>query len=84
MRAAGLDLEGAAQSLTKDIYRYVKDFDDNALALQTKAGVDKEQLRRLVQVYQVVDTATLNFSLQSPRYGILKDRQEDGSFVVTL
>jgi homoserine acetyltransferase len=84
MRSTDSDLENATQSLLNDIHKFVSDFDDNALALQTNAVMEHEQLRRLIQAYQVVDTAVLNFSIQSPRYGLLKDRQEDGSFVVTL
>lgn len=84
MRALDLDLESATQILTKDIHDCVKDFEDSALVLQTSGGMEQGQLRRVVQAYQVVDTGTLNFSIQSLRYGILKDRQEDGSFVVTL
>ncbi|KAH6616928.1 isoprenoid synthase domain-containing protein [Chaetomium tenue] len=84
MRASKMNLESATQSLTKDIQDCVRDFESNVVILRRNSGMDEEQLKRLVQAYQVVDTATLNFSIQSPRYGILKDRQTDGSFVVTL
>lgn len=84
MLASNMDLESATQSLTKDIQECVRDFESNVVILRRNSGMDEEQLKRLVQAYQVVDTATLNFSIQSPRYGILKDRQTDGSFVVTL
>ncbi|KAH6842917.1 isoprenoid synthase domain-containing protein [Chaetomium sp. MPI-CAGE-AT-0009] len=84
MRALDSDLESATQSLIQDIHNCVRDFDKNASVLQTNAVMEQEQLRQLVEAYQAVDTAVLNFSINSPRYGLLKDKQEDGSFAVTL
>ncbi|KAL2162117.1 hypothetical protein VTH06DRAFT_7902 [Thermothelomyces fergusii] len=89
MRALGTDLEGATQALVQDIHSSIKDFDDNASALRSRiapehdAGV-AEQLRRLTESYQGYATAVLNFSIQSPRYGLSKYRQEDGSYAVPL
>ncbi|KAK3292633.1 isoprenoid synthase domain-containing protein [Chaetomium fimeti] len=84
MRAMDSDLDGATQSLIQDIHKCVRDFDNNASVLQKDGVMEEEHLRRLVGAYQAVDTSTLNFSIHSPRYGLHKDKQEDGSFVVTL
>ena len=89
MRARNLDLESAAQSGIQDIYDCIRDFDDMASAIQTRLATEENadtahNFGRLVEAYQAIATTVLNFSIQSPRYGLLKDRQEDGSFSVIL
>ncbi|KAL2136446.1 hypothetical protein VTI74DRAFT_3679 [Chaetomium olivicolor] len=89
MRSLGLDLEAAVNNVVQDIHSCIRDFEDSSSALQTTAtrehGQDvASQLRLLIEAYQAIATTVLKFSVQSPRYGLLKDRQEDGSFLVTL
>lgn len=89
MRARNSDLESAAQDVIQDIYDCIRDFDDMASAIQTRAATEENadaahSFARLVQAYQAIATTVLIFSIQSPRYGLLKDRQEDGSFSVIL
>ncbi|KXX74977.1 (-)-delta-cadinene synthase [Madurella mycetomatis] len=89
MRELGTDLSSATRHVVQDIYNCVQDFDSNASTLwetasSERGGTTAEELSRLVEAYQAVATSVLNFSIQSPRYGILKDRREDGSFVVIL
>ena len=89
MRATNSSLESAAQSIIQDIYDCIRNFDDKASAIQTKVATEENadaahNFGRLVEAYQAIATTVLNFSIQSPRYGLLKDRQEDGSFLVTL
>jgi hypothetical protein len=89
MQAANLDLEGASQSVVQDIYDCIREFDDNASALRAEVTAAHtpdaaRNLGRLIEAYQAIATTVLNFSIQSPRYGLLKDRQGDGSFLVTL
>jgi hypothetical protein len=89
MRASNSDLEGAVQEVLQDIYTSIRDFDQNASSAQTVVGLEEktgvlEQLNKLVGAYQAVATTVLHFSIESPRYGLLKGRQEDGSFVVDL
>lgn len=89
MRALGLDLEGAARSVVHDIYGCIRDFDRNAEALRASVAKQHDadtpdQLERLIGAYQAVATSVLNFSIQSPRYGLLEHLREDGSFVVDL
>ncbi|KAL2172130.1 hypothetical protein VTG60DRAFT_131 [Thermothelomyces hinnuleus] len=89
MRALNLDLEGATQALIQDIHSSINDFNDNASAIRSRIvpgqgfGV-AEQLRRLTESYQAIATTVLNFSIQSPRYGLSNYRQEDGSYAVPL
>lgn len=91
MRSLGLSLEDATQNIVQDIYTCIRDFDNNASALQARVAAQQSpndnvgnQLARLIEAYQAIATTVLNFSIQSPRYGLLKDRQEDGSFMVAL
>jgi hypothetical protein len=89
MRSLGVDLEGAVQSIVKDIYARVDSFGHNAATLRERAAQEygpevAAQLTRLIEAYQGIATTVLHFSMDSPRYGLLKDRQEDGSFVIVL
>jgi hypothetical protein len=89
MRASNSDLEGAVHTVIQDIYTSIRDFDQNASSVRMVVGLEEktgalEQLDKLIGAYQAVATTVLHFSIQSPRYGLLKDRQEDGSFVVDL
>lgn len=89
MRSSGLDLGGAVKRTVEDVYDCIGDFEASAAALRQKAvtGHGPEaalQLERLIEAYQAVATSVLHFSIHSPRYGLLKDGQEDGSFVVML
>jgi hypothetical protein len=89
MRASNSDLEGAVHTVIQDIYTSIRDFDQNASNVRMVVGLEEttrvlEQLDKLIGAYQAVATTVLHFSIQSPRYGLLKDRQEDGSFVVDL
>ena len=77
------------QTVIQDIYTGIRDFDKSASSVRIVVGLEEktgasEQLDKLVGAYQAVATTVLHFSIQSPRYGLLKDRQEDGSFVVDL
>jgi hypothetical protein len=89
MRASNSSLGDATQSVIRDINNCIRDFDNNASAIQAKIAPGQtpgvaEQFGKLVGAYQAIATTVLNFSIRSPRYGLLKDRQEDGSFAVTL
>jgi hypothetical protein len=89
MRSLGVDLDDAVQKITQDIYDCITDFDHNAARLQERAARENgheaaDRLNKLIEAYQAIAATVLNFSVQSPRYGLLKDRQEDGSFVVLL
>jgi hypothetical protein len=89
MRSLNLDLDAAAQSVVQDIYDCVSIFDGNATILRRTAHKEHGQevadhLGTLIRAYQVIATTVLNFSVLSPRYGLLEDRQEDGSFLVTF
>ena len=89
MQATNLSLESAAQSVIQDMYDCIRDFDDKASTIQTKVATEgnadaAHNFGRLVEAYQAIATTVLSFSIQSPRYGLLKDRRGDGSFLVTL
>jgi hypothetical protein len=89
MRSLGLTLDSATRRIVQDINNYIRDFDSNASTLQTMVAAQHtpdvaDQLGHLIEAYQAIATTVLNFSAQSPRYGLLKDRQEDGSFTVIL
>lgn len=89
MRSLRLGLESATQHVVQDIYNCIRDFDNNASALEQAVAAPQPfdavgQLGRLIEAYQAIATTVLNFSIQSPRYGLLKDMQEDGSFTVVL
>ncbi|KAK4127298.1 terpenoid synthase [Parathielavia appendiculata] len=89
MRSLGSGLEGATNSMVRDIYDCIKCFDSNASALQAMVTAEGRpdtaaQVKRLIEAYQSIATSVLNFSIHSPRYGLLKDMREDGSFVVVL
>jgi hypothetical protein len=88
MRALDTDLKGAVGHIIKDIHQCIQDFDRNAAAVRLLAAEkypdSLDQFDKMVGGYQAVATTVLNFSIQSPRYGLLKYRQPDGSFVVEL
>ncbi|KAK3899372.1 (-)-delta-cadinene synthase [Staphylotrichum tortipilum] len=89
MRASNLDLEVAAKSIVQDIYDCIRDFDSNSSVIKTTfvAGQQPsvaDQVHQLIQAYQAIATTVLHFSIVSPRYGLLKEQQEDGSFLFTL
>jgi hypothetical protein len=89
MRASDLDLEGAVQKVIQDIYTNIEAFGQNASVARAVVALEGEtealeQMDKLIGAYQAIITTVLHFSIQSPRYGVLKDRQEDGSFVVDL
>ena len=89
MQETGSNLDGAVHGVIADMYNCIRDFDSNSASIQkTPAAMQNpdiiDQLQKLIEAYQAVATTVLNFSVQSPRYGLLKDRQEDGSFVVDL
>jgi hypothetical protein len=89
MRASSLDLEGAVKKVIQDIHTNIEEFNQIALVAQILVGLKEEtgaveQIDKLIGAYQAIVTTVLHFSIQSPRYGVLKDRQEDGSFVVDL
>lgn len=89
MAALGVDLESAVRSTVEEIYRLSRDFDE--ISSKTRATFSAkhepevtDQLRQLIQAYEAIVTGVLHFSIESPRYGMLKYRREDGSFVVEL
>ncbi len=89
MQASNLDLEAAAQSIVQDIYDCVRDFDSSSSAIRTTIATQQkpdtaDKVQRLIEAYQAIATTVLHFSIVSPRYGLLKDQQADGSFQVTL
>lgn len=89
MAASNCDLEGAVSSLTQDILNCIREFDINASATQVRVATEhgpgvSGHLDTLIGAYQAVATGVLCFSIHSPRYGILKYRQADGSFLVDL
>lgn len=89
MRALGASLESATRSVIQDISDCIESFDKNALAIRAKAAMHHEpgvenQILQLTKAYQTLATTNLNFSIQTPRYGLLEGRQQDGSFVVDL
>ncbi|KAK4034594.1 isoprenoid synthase domain-containing protein [Parachaetomium inaequale] len=82
MLASNSSLESATQGVIRDISNCIRDFDNDASAIQAKIAPGQEpgvaeQFGKLVGAYQAVATTVLNFSIQSPRYGLLKDRLED-------
>ncbi|GAB1315889.1 hypothetical protein MFIFM68171_06099 [Madurella fahalii] len=85
----GTDLSSAVRQVTQDIYNCIHDFDNSAFALRETTSKERgeanaEGLSRLIEAYQAIATSVFNFSVQSPRYGTLEDRREDGSFVIVL
>ncbi|KAK4232528.1 isoprenoid synthase domain-containing protein [Podospora fimiseda] len=88
MHELGLDLDGATKVVVKELEDCLRGFDEKAEVLQTKAAKESEEMgemmRKLVESYRAIITGTLNFSICSPRYGVLKYRKEDGSFEVEL
>ncbi|KAK4166354.1 (-)-delta-cadinene synthase [Cladorrhinum sp. PSN259] len=86
MHELGVDLDGATKKVVQELDECLKDFDKKAVALQMKAEDEgiRGMVRRLTEAYRAIITGTLNFSIDSPRYGVLKDQKEDGSFEVEL
>lgn len=94
------NLESAVRKIVTDIYAYAQDFNKNAQLLRecdvVRSATDGnipvqvalERFDKLVDAYQAVVTGVLHFSIESPRYGILKDRLSEGEraggFLVTL
>ncbi|KAH6617911.1 isoprenoid synthase domain-containing protein [Chaetomium sp. MPI-SDFR-AT-0129] len=89
MRALNMDLATTLESVVQDMHNLVRDFDRSASTIRKQLMLGEqhglaEQFDRVVGAYQSIPTSTLGFSIQSPRYGMLKDKLEDGSFQVTL
>ncbi|KAK0708309.1 isoprenoid synthase domain-containing protein [Lasiosphaeris hirsuta] len=89
MRALNLNLDAATQVILNDLHSNIRDFEQNANVLRESTTSEHEDaavesLERLIGAYQALVTCVLHFSIKSPRYGILKDRQDDGSFVIAL
>lgn len=89
MNARGLDLAGATKELVDELHTHIRTFDENEAQLRDSTasyfGTDALLgLNRLLADYQAIVTCVLKFSAQSPRYRMLQDKQEDGSFVVAL
>ena len=80
-------LDLATATIVKGIFDCARDFEKQAATLRDGAVGDDQvlsELDKLIAAYQAVVTCVLEFSIQSPRYGVLKDMQEDGGFVITL
>ncbi|KAL2266157.1 hypothetical protein VTJ83DRAFT_5509 [Remersonia thermophila] len=88
MRELGTDLEGAVHHIIQDIDRCIQDYDRHASTMRSAAAQRHPeslgQVEKLIAAYQCIATAVLNFSINSPRYGLAKYRQADGSFLVEL
>ncbi|KAL2259793.1 hypothetical protein VTK26DRAFT_6395 [Humicola hyalothermophila] len=89
MHELNMNLESAVRVITDDIRRSAINFDKEssaswAIVLERHGPEAADKLRQLTQAYQAIVTGVLHFSIESPRYGLLKNRQEDGSFVVEL
>ncbi|KAK0641248.1 isoprenoid synthase domain-containing protein [Cercophora newfieldiana] len=85
MQTHDLDLASATSEVLTSLQSHVRDFDRSASALRSGAGRDTaKQVDKLIAAYQALVTCVLTFSVKSPRYGLLKDRRDDGSFLVTL
>ncbi|KAL2119691.1 hypothetical protein VTJ04DRAFT_6652 [Mycothermus thermophilus] len=88
MCALDTDLQGAVDHIIQDIHQCIQDFDRSAAAVRARVAKkypdSLDQFDKMVGGYQAVATTVLNFSIRSPRYGLLKYRQLDGSFVVEL
>ncbi|KAL1842254.1 hypothetical protein VTJ49DRAFT_5732 [Mycothermus thermophilus] len=88
MRELGIDLEGAVNHIVQHIHQCIQDYDRHASAIRATATQQYpdsvDQLDRLIAAYQCIATTVLNFSIHSPRYGLLKYRQPDESFLVEL
>ncbi len=89
MHALGLDLEDAVQRTVQEIASLAKEFD--RISSRSQATVSEnhspgvaDELGQLIQAYQAIVTGVLHFSIESPRYGLFKDRRSDSSFVVDL
>ncbi|KAK0617423.1 isoprenoid synthase domain-containing protein [Immersiella caudata] len=89
MQSHNLDLESATRQIINSFYSHAHDFDRSASTLRSRVtppvGNDNtKQADRLIGAYQALVTCVLTFSVESPRYGIQCDRQEDQSFRITL
>ncbi|KAK4444665.1 isoprenoid synthase domain-containing protein [Podospora aff. communis PSN243] len=89
MQYHNLDLASAASHIIGLLRAHARDFDHGASAFRSGVALQHgndtaEQADRLIGVYQSLVTCVLTFSIQSPRYGVLRDRQKDGSFRITL
>jgi len=85
------NLASATSTVVDNIYAYARDFGHNGSILRARLGVTDmkgtrllDEFEKLVSAYQAVATCVLTFSTQSPRYGVLKDKREDGGFLVPL
>ncbi|KAK3984608.1 isoprenoid synthase domain-containing protein [Cladorrhinum sp. PSN332] len=88
MHELGLDLDGATKKVVQELGECLRDFDEKAGVLQMRADKNSDEMvqmaRKLVEGYRAIITGTLNFSIHSPRYGVLKDQKEDASFEIEL
>ncbi|KAM7185975.1 Isoprenoid synthase domain containing protein [Rhypophila sp. PSN 637] len=82
-----INLDAAVQKIVNDIHSHAAAFNRLAMTSQfrtCRSQEVREQFDKTVSAWQTVVTAVLHFSIESPRYGILKDRLPDGGFLVTL
>jgi len=83
-----MPLDLAISKLVTDLEECRNRFDALAEKLQAAAKKSKPQLRRDLAKYidacRTSNTATVEFSIYAPRYGITKYLREDGSLSIEL
>ncbi len=86
----GLKIGVVTFKIREDMCDFVTAYDANETALRGKAlwgpgGRNTVQgVVQLSEAYQAVVMGVLNFSVESPRYGLLDCRDSANGFVVTL
>ncbi|KAK0742321.1 hypothetical protein B0T21DRAFT_361116 [Apiosordaria backusii] len=89
MNDRGCDLAAAVRGIVQDFVGYNKEFEEQASLLRARAEEDYGgevggMVEKTVEAYQAIVTGILQFSIQSPRYGIKEYEREDGSFAISL
>ncbi|KAK4643538.1 hypothetical protein QC761_0068880 [Podospora bellae-mahoneyi] len=83
------DLAGAVGGILGDYGHWGCEFRNLATRFRARAkeehgGEVMEMVEKTIEAYEAVVTAILEFSVQSPRYGIKQYQREDGYFEIPL
>jgi hypothetical protein len=88
MNETGESLQSAVTKLTSQLYDSAERFDTAAASLRVKGREYhrsiQDDLERFIETFETFQTGCFQFYVRSKRFGILKCKQDDGSFLVSL
>jgi hypothetical protein len=88
MEETGQSLPAVVNTLTGELHQNGKNFDNAAASLREKAKAYSQSVQadveKVIEAYQLIITSVYTWTCESPRYGMARYKQEDGSFVIPL